>query len=189
VLKSKGIIFQSGWICPAKSHSGASPSPAKTKTWQGPSLSFCGIMYQEHQVFSPHFSQKSYKSGMSKTHVISALVTKRAMLTGQMLDLDRRKAALRVQVHHIDHSLAIFGYKDAPRAIRPVAPKVYRFDRRELGRLLARFTVGTNREIALAIIVHKEWDIGDRVLVGKVADSVKSAKKYKARVARQSVRG
>lgn len=49
---------------------------------------------------------------------------------------------------------------------------------------MRRFTVGTNREIALAIIAYKAWDIGDRDLVAKVADSVKSAKNWANRKAR-----
>jgi hypothetical protein len=126
---------------------------------------------------------------MGETHVISALVAKRAELTGMMLDLDRRKAALKSQVRHIDHSLAIFGYRDAPRDIRPVVPKAYRFERRELPRLMRQFALPgvENRDVALAIIVHKGWDACDRDLVAKVADSVKSAKNYVSRKARFSL--
>jgi hypothetical protein len=120
---------------------------------------------------------------MSETHVISALITKRAELSGMMIDLERRKAALKSQLHHIDHSLAIFGYKDAPRYIRPVVPKVYRFERRELPRLMRQFAIEgmANREIALAIIAHKGWNVDDRDLVAKVTDSVKSAKNWDRR--------
>ena len=123
---------------------------------------------------------------MAETHVLSALIAKRAELAGMMLDLDRRKAALKSQVRHIDHSLAIFGYRDAPRDIRPVVPKVYRFERRELPRLMRRFaTEGvTNRDAALAMIAFKGWDAEDRELVAKVADSVKSAKNYVSRKTR-----
>ena len=123
---------------------------------------------------------------MAETHALSALIAKRAELTGMMLDLDRRKAALKSQVRHIDHSLAIFGYRDAPRDIRPVVPKVYRFERRELPRLMRRFALPgvENRDVALAIIAHKGWNAGDRDLVAKVADSVKSAKNYVSRKTR-----
>ena len=123
---------------------------------------------------------------MAETHVLSALIAKRAELTGMMLDLDRRKAALKSQVRHIDHSLAIFGYSDPPRGIRPVVPKVYRFERRELPRLMRQFALAgvENRDVALAIIAHKGWDADDRELVAKVADSVKSAKNYTSRKVR-----
>jgi hypothetical protein len=97
---------------------------------------------------------------MGETHVISALVSKRAQLTGTMLDLNRRKAAPKPQVRHIDHSLAIFGYRDAPMEIKPVAPKINRIERRELPRLMQRFALAgvENRDAALAIIAHKGWN-------------------------------
>ena len=50
--------------------------------------------------------------------------------------------------------------------------------------LLRRFEGGTNRDIALLIIEHKGWDAEDRELVAKIADSVKSAKQYRARMDR-----
>ena len=102
-----------------------------------------------------------------------------------MIDLDRQKARLRVQLNHIDHSLAIFNYRDPPRDIKPVRPKVFRFDRRELGRLIQRFDRGgANTAIALDIIALKTWDANDLALVAKVSDSVKSWKNYQSRKAR-----
>lgn len=125
---------------------------------------------------------------MGEPHVISALAAKRAELAGKMLDLDRQKAALKAQVGHIDHSLAIFGYRDPPRDIPPVRPKVYRFRRRELAifvRELARDGAKlTNREAAVQLIARKGWDAADLGLVRKVADSVKSAKNWQARSSR-----
>ena len=122
---------------------------------------------------------------MSTTHVISALVAKRAELSGLMIDLDRQKARLRAQLSHIDHSLAIFNYRHPPRDIKPVRTKVFRFDRRELGRLIQQFDRGgANTAIALDIIVSKAWDAGDLGLVAKVSDSVKSWKNYQSRKAR-----
>jgi hypothetical protein len=126
---------------------------------------------------------------MGQPHVISALVAKRAELSGKMLDLDRQKAALKAQLRHIDHTLAIFGYADPPRDIAPKQPRVYRFKRRELSRLLLDMERDgisrTNREIALQIMSAKGWDTEDRALVAKVTDSVKSAKEYR----RQRERG
>jgi len=124
---------------------------------------------------------------MAETHVISALVAKRAALAGQMLDLDKQKAALRVQLGHIDHTLAIFGYGDPPRDIKPKLPKVYRFKRRELPRLMgdAKRELGevTNKAVALYVMVAKGWDADDADLVRKVTDSVKSAKNWQSRSA------
>ena len=52
---------------------------------------------------------------MGQPLVIYALVAKRAELSGQVLDLERQKAALEDQLSHIDHALAIFGYVKPPR--------------------------------------------------------------------------
>lgn len=125
---------------------------------------------------------------MAETHVISALIAKRAELSGKLVDLDRQKAALRAQLRHVDHTLAIFGYGDPPRDIPPVRPKVYLFKRRELAifiRELARDGSGlTNREAALQLIARKGWDTGDADLVRRVTESVKSAKEYQRRQSR-----
>jgi len=121
---------------------------------------------------------------MGEPHVISALVAKRAELDGLRLALRQQGAHLKDQIAHVDHVLAIFGYKDPPRAIKPKQHKVIRFKRRELSMLIQRFEGGTNRDIALRIINHKGWDADDRELVSKISDSVKSAKQYRARMAR-----
>lgn len=122
---------------------------------------------------------------MTDTHVISALKTKRAELSGKLIDLDRQKAALRAQLRHVDHTLAIFGYGDPPRDIPPVRPKTYLFKRRELAiyvRELARDgSTLTNREAALQMIERKGWDADDAELVRKVAEGVKSAKNWQQR--------
>lgn len=125
---------------------------------------------------------------MSQTHVISALIAKRAELSGKLVDLDRQKAALRAQLVHVDHTLAIFGYGDPPRDIPPVRPKTYLFKRRELAifvRELARDGAKlTNREAALALIARKGWDASDAELVRKVTEGVKSAKNWQSRATR-----
>lgn len=125
---------------------------------------------------------------MAETHVISALVAKRAELSGKLIDLDRQKAAIRAQLRHVDHTLAIFGYGDPPRDIPPVRPKAYLFKRRELAiyvRELKRDgSTLTNREAALQMIARKGWDAGDAELVRKVTEGVKSAKEYQRRQSR-----
>lgn len=127
---------------------------------------------------------------MAETHVISALVAKRAELSGQCENLEREKAKLRAQIRHIDHSLAIFGYRDPPRDIKPKRPKVFRFARRELSMLLRRFERDdlTNREIALQIMEFKGWNTDDRELAAKVAESVKSAKNWRSRKERRATK-
>lgn len=122
---------------------------------------------------------------MAETHAISALIAKRAELAGLMLDLDRQKSVLRNQLHHVDHTLAIMGYGDPPRAIPAKRPKLYRFKRRELPRLMAdcqRQEPGlSNRDIAVRVIGLKGWDSADAGLVRKVAESVKKAKNWASR--------
>ena len=127
---------------------------------------------------------------MGTTFVISGLVAKRAELAGRMEDLERQKAKLRAELRHIDHSLAIFGYKDPPRDIKPIRPKDYRFRRRELWMLIREIeseavSKPANREIALTIMERKGWDIHDRELVAKITDSVKSAKNWQNRKRRR----
>lgn len=118
------------------------------------------------------------------SHTISALVSKRAELDGMRRALRQKGAYLKDQIAHIDHVLVIFGYKGSPEAIKPKQHKVYRFKRRELSMLIRQYEGGTNRDIALRIINHKGWDAEDRELVAKIADGVKSAKQYRARMAR-----
>jgi hypothetical protein len=119
---------------------------------------------------------------MTQSHAISALVAKRAELSGKSLDLDRQKAELKAQISHIDHTLAIFGYRDPPRDIKPVRPKVYRFARRELSLFLIDMKREgldlSNRDAALKLMALKGWDVADLDLVRKVAESVKSAKNW-----------
>ncbi|WP_327625396.1 hypothetical protein [Aurantimonas sp. A3-2-R12] len=121
---------------------------------------------------------------MGEPHVISALVAKRAELDGQSIAFDKQKAKIRADIRHIDNALAIFGYRDPPRAIKPKQHKTYRFKRRELSMLIREYEGGTNRDVALRIIQRKDWDAEDRELVAKISDSVKSAKQYQARMAR-----
>ncbi|MDP2733398.1 MAG: hypothetical protein Q8O63_09875 [Hoeflea sp.] len=111
-------------------------------------------------------------------------MSKRAELDGMRRALRQKGAYLKDQIAHIDHVLVIFGYKGSPQAIKPKQHKVYRFKRRELSMLIRQFEGGTNRDVALRIIEHKGWDAEDRDLVAKISDSVKSAKQYRARMAK-----
>ena len=124
---------------------------------------------------------------MSTRHVISALVAKRAKLSGLMINLDRQLDEIKSQVNHIDHALAIFDYQAVPSDIKPVRPIKRRFKKREIHTLIRQFTTEgiTNPEIAQAIIAHKGWDTEDRDLLLKIADSVKSAKNWASRKRRE----
>ncbi|MER8961400.1 MULTISPECIES: hypothetical protein [unclassified Mesorhizobium] len=116
---------------------------------------------------------------MGQPLVIYSLIAKRAELSGQVLDLERQKAALEYQLGHIDAALAIFGYAKPPRDIKPKVTAVRLFKRNELARLLRRDSGEcTNREIALRIMAAKGWDAADSALVARVTESVKGAKKW-----------
>jgi hypothetical protein len=126
---------------------------------------------------------------MGELHVISALVRKRAELSGRMIALDGEKAKLRSQLNHIDNVLALFGYKDVPRDIKPIAPRSFRFKRNEVPRFIVRFEreageALSRRDLAFKIMAAKEWDAADFQLVRKVEASVKGAKAWKARAAK-----
>lgn len=124
---------------------------------------------------------------MGQPLVIYALIAKRAELSGQVLDLERQKAALEDQLSHIDHTLTIFGYAKPPRDIKPKVTAIRLFKRNELARLLRKDSgQGTNREIAIRIMTAKEWDAADRDLLAKVTESIKSAKKWANRRTRFS---
>lgn len=124
---------------------------------------------------------------MTTPHAIRALIEKRAELAGRLLELERQKGALRVQINHVDHVLAIMGYGEPPRLIRAVRPKANRFANRELAIFIRELQrdgeVLTNRDAALRIIERKGWDAGDRDLLRKVVESIKSAKKQLRRAA------
>lgn len=112
---------------------------------------------------------------------IKALVEKRAELAGQLAPLEREATALRGQINHLDHVLVMLGYDD-PDRIRPKRPTVNRFKHRELSifvRELQREGLSvSNREAALRLIEAKGWDTSDADLLGKVSDSIKSAKRH-----------
>lgn len=95
---------------------------------------------------------------MGQPLAIYALVAKRAKLSGQVLDLERQKAALEDQLSHIDHALAISGYAKPPRNIKPKVTAVRLFKRNERARLLGGDSgQGTNREIALRSWSRRGW--------------------------------
>jgi hypothetical protein len=125
---------------------------------------------------------------MTTPHAIRALIEKRAELAGKLADLERQKNAIRVQINHVDHVLAIMGYGEPPRLIRAVRPKANRFANRELGKFIRELERDklalTNRDAALKIIEAKGWDASDRDLLHKVVESIKSAKKQLRRAAR-----
>ena len=116
---------------------------------------------------------------MSDTHVVSALRTKRAEISGYIHDLEKKVATWRARLAHIDASIRIFSPETDPEAIPP--RRTYRrsgyFKSGELARLCLdemRKVDGkplTTAAITIGILNAKELphdpdllaSIGDRV--------------------------
>ena len=62
-------------------------------------------------------------SGMAEPHVISALRTKRAELSGEVLGAQKRLEKLRDDLDAIDRTLLVFDPSRHPEKIRPVAKR------------------------------------------------------------------
>ena len=114
---------------------------------------------------------------MSETHVISALRTKRAEISGHIHDLDKRVARMRANLANIDAAIRLLSPGIDPDAIPP--KRTYRrtkyFARNELARIgldvlrKAREPLAA-REIATAIMREKGMAIGDDALCATVTD-------------------
>ena len=118
---------------------------------------------------------------MAESHVISALKTKRAELSGEIQKLDERRAALREHIHHIDAVLRLFCYAGDPAQIKPKRKKQWMFRRGELMRMvldIEREATGPlhKEQIALEVIKLKAWTPNPD-LVEMVADKVKDVRK------------
>jgi hypothetical protein len=59
---------------------------------------------------------------MAETHVVSALRTKRAEITGHVHDLEKKVATWRARLASIDEAIKIFSPETDPEAYRPSGP-------------------------------------------------------------------
>ncbi len=117
---------------------------------------------------------------MGESYAIGGLITKRAELSGKILELDRQRADLKSDLAHIDRCLTLFGYDKPPSGIKPKRPRTALFERRELADLLRSIGLNntlTHRETAMEIMRRKAWDIDDLDLVRRITESVKSGRK------------
>jgi hypothetical protein len=57
---------------------------------------------------------------MTETHVISALTTKRAELSGELIEAEKRVIQLRADLDSLDRAIRIFDPDLAPKTIRPI---------------------------------------------------------------------
>jgi hypothetical protein len=105
------------------------------------------------------------------THVIFALKAKRAELSGQVIDMEKRIAEARGNLVHIDACLRLFGWNEEPGTIKPRRPPMSRlFGRNELPRFifdhLRQHPEGvTTRQIAEAVCADRKWDGGNRAFM------------------------
>lgn len=112
---------------------------------------------------------------MAESHVITALVRKRAEMAGNVAKLDKQRRAAKARLHHIDMALLEFGYGGDPKAIGPRASYQRMFGRGELRRLVADIVRErgplSNRQMVIRV---KGWDAADTDLLARVTDSVKA---------------
>jgi hypothetical protein len=82
---------------------------------------------------------------MAETHVVSALLAKRAEISGYIHELEKKIGRLRPSLLHIDASLLLFSPGTDPDAILPKRP--YRRTRYFAARELSRrcLDIGTKR--------------------------------------------
>ena len=123
------------------------------------------------------------------THVISALIAKRAELAGIVAELERQIDQHRADLTHIDAALRLFGSPIDPESIRP--KRRYRrtryFGRNELSRLcldVLREAAGEpilTDDIATRVMARKGFDASDQALRATIRDQVGSALKSLAR--------
>jgi hypothetical protein len=118
---------------------------------------------------------------MVESHVVSALVSKRAELSGEVERLDERRTALKSHIAHIDAVLRLWSYGGDPAKIRPRRKRNWIFRRGELARMVADIERDADRplhkeEIAVQILDRKGW-AHDLDLVESVGDKVKDVRK------------
>lgn len=119
---------------------------------------------------------------MADPHVITALRTKRAEISGHIHDLDKRIARMRTALMNIDAVLRLLSPGENPDAIPPKRPyrRTRYFARNELGRMaldVLRKTQGplAAKEIALAIMGVKGVPTGDDALCATITDMLLAA--------------
>jgi hypothetical protein len=120
---------------------------------------------------------------MGEPHVISALVAKRAKLSGDIATLDKQVRAVRARIAQVDGCLKLFGYEGDPRDISPIKTKGVhllrrgRLQRTVLDIIREASAPLTNRAIAVELIRRLQWAENDGELLDRVATKVKDVTK------------
>jgi hypothetical protein len=118
---------------------------------------------------------------MAEPHVVTALVAKRAELSGDLERLDERRAAVKAHIANIDAVLRLFRYSGDPAKIKPRRKRNWMFRRGELARMVHDIEREANRplhkdDIAREIMTRKGW-AHDPELLDTIADKVKDVRK------------
>ncbi len=99
---------------------------------------------------------------MAEPHVVTALVAKRAELSGELAKLDERCVAIKGHLANLDAVLRLFCYAGDPAKIKPRRKRNWIFRRGELQRMvldIEREASGPlhKDEIALEVLNRKGW--------------------------------
>ncbi len=118
---------------------------------------------------------------MAEPHVITALVAKRAELSGELAKLDERRTAIKAHITNLDAVLRLFHYAGDPVKIKPRRKRNWIFRRGELQRLVhdieREATKPLHRDdIAAEVLARKGW-AHDPNLLETVSDKVKDVRK------------
>lgn len=121
---------------------------------------------------------------MAEPHVVTALVAKRAELSGELAKLDERRAALKAHLNHLDAVLRLFCYAGDPTKIKPRRKRNWIFRRGELQRMVLDIERQATkpldkRDISAEVLARKGW-ANDPDLLETVADKVKDVRKRMA---------
>ena len=109
---------------------------------------------------------------------------KRAELSGELAQLDERRAAIKAHIANVDAVLRLFCYAGDPAKIKPRRKRNWMFRRGELQRMVLdierQATKPLHRDdIATEVLARKGW-AHDPDLLETVADKVKDVRKRMA---------
>ncbi len=125
---------------------------------------------------------------MAEPHVVTALVAKRAELSGDLERLDERRTAIKAHIANLDAVLRLFCYAGDPARITPRRKRNWLFRRGDLQRMVHDIEREAARprhrdDIALEVLNRKGW-AHDPDLLDTVADKVKDVRKRSASIRR-----
>jgi hypothetical protein len=123
-----------------------------------------------------------WSDSMGDTFAISALKRKRAVISGELSQAEKRCEAMRLHLVALDHSLRLFGYDGDPVDIKPVKARRHLFRRGELPRAIMgilRVADGPVKDAELVerVFAMKGWDASNVDLRRTITERVKAVQK------------